>query len=478
MTDQYFQDRSTDIYDVSMRVILNLLGKNNETEIGENKIVVAYDLTPSEAISYTIQDVKGIVLAKGGVTSHSVILAKSMGIPCVVGVKELLDNVSAGQRLIIDGVSGRVLVNPNPKLVKEYRKRMRVYKEFLDKMDELGALDAVTKDEQKIQLLANVGVLSDLHFLQQFGAMGIGLYRTEFPFMARNSLPTVEEQYEIYTKIIEALPDKEVVIRTLDLGGDKFLSYLDLGQEENPYLGWRSIRISLELTDLFKVQLKALMMASAHGNLHILFPMISELDEVRKIKKILSEVKNELRRERIAFREDVPFGIMVEVPSAVICLDLLIDEVDFLSIGTNDLIQYTLAVDRNNEKVANYYEPMHPAIIRMIEQTIQIAKVHKKPVTLCGEMAADPKCTPLLLGLGLERFSMGAPNIPIIKEVIRRLDMKYCEEVVTEVKKFRTAREIREYLDSIYNLLGLESFFEKLSLGKPNGSSSKVATYF
>ena len=305
-------------------------------------------------------------------------------------------------------------------------------------------------------LLANVAIISDLNYLQKYGAMGIGLYRTEFPFMARHNFPSREEQTEIYTKVVKSAPEADITIRTMDIGGDKHVKYLNAGMEENPFLGWRSIRISLDMIDTFKEQLKAIYEVSVLGKVKIMFPMICGVDEIRKVKALIVEVKQELRKENIPFNENTPIGIMVEVPSAVLTLESLIREIDFLSIGTNDLIQYTLAVDRNNEKVANYYDPFHPAVLKLIHHTIEVAHANGKPVSLCGEMASDPKCALVLLGMGLERFSMSAYNIPLIKQLIRSIKYDDAIRITEDVLRLDTSEKIHRYIDEIFKELELD----------------------
>ncbi len=461
LDDAYMRDRVTDIKDIGQRVLRNLLGvTERHTPATSTFVVVAHELTLSDLSMLEQQGLKGIVLATGGVTSHASILAKSLEIATVVGVGHLAETVREGDQLIVDGNAGTVYVNPAPDIVREYERLGREYRAFNRELETLRELPAMTRDGHQIALTANVGLLGDLVLALHHGAEGVGLYRTEIPFMSHRDFLTEDEQVELYRLMLQRLEGRPIAIRTLDMGADKYPSYLRLPREDNPFLGWRSIRISLEMPEIFSVQLRAILRASAYGDVRILFPMISGLEEIRRVKELLGQAQDDVRREGHAFNENMAIGVMIEVPSAVRLAPLLSQEVDFLSIGTNDLIQYLLAVDRNNPKVAPLYEPLHPAVLRAIADTVAAAKAAGKRVTICGEMAADPACTLMLIGLGLDGLSMGPFFIPVIKRLIRSVDLSRARQLAAELLTLSTVKEIKGCLFEGMRSLGVIDFMD------------------
>ncbi len=458
--EEHLRDRATDIRDIGQRVLRHLLGLEEKAgPDGESLILVAEELTLSDLCLVDQVRLKGVVLASGGATSHASILAKSFEIPTVVGV-EHAELVQQGDTLIVDGNSGIVYINPGVEVVREYERLDREYRAFNRGLEESHNLPAETRDGVRVELGANIGLLSDITFAQRHGAEGVGLYRTEVPFLTYHDFPGEEEQLELYGRVITGMGGKPVTIRTLDLGPDKYPAYLRLPREDNPFLGWRSIRISLEMDDLFKVQLRAILRAGAHGPVRVLFPMISSVEEILQVKEILAQVKEDLRQEGKPFDPWMPIGVMIEVPAAVWLADRLAKEVDFFSIGTNDLIQYLLAVDRNNRKVAPLYEPLHPAVLTAISWTVQAAKRAGKRVSMCGEMAADPLCTLLLLGLGLDELSMEPFFVPVIKRVIRSLSYVRAQRLTQEVLQMETVQEVKGRLFEEIKQLGMIEFIE------------------
>jgi phosphotransferase system enzyme I (PtsP) len=461
MTDRYLRERATDVRDIGHRLLRNLLGvEEQKLELPEGGILVAEELTLSDLASIEPQRLTGISLATGGATSHATILAKSFEIPTVVGVDSLLETVHEGDSLIVDGNSGAVYARPSRDVLAEYERLDREYRAFNRELESLHDLPAETVDGRRIMLEANIGLMGDLAFAHRHGAEGVGLYRTEFPFLTYRDFPDEEEQLRLYRRVIDALGPKRVTLRTLDLGADKYPSYLRLAKEENPFLGWRSIRISLALPDLFKVQLRAILRASAYGSVRLLVPMISSAEEVWRTQELLEEARRELRREGTSFDEDMPLGIMIEVPSAALQAEELAREVDFLSLGTNDLIQYLLAVDRNNRKVASLYEPLHPAVLRAIAGTVRAAKKSGKPLGICGEMAADPVCALVLIGFGIDQLSMGSFYIPSIKRLVRSIEYSSAREMARRVLEMSSAQEIKGYLFGMMKKLGVIELME------------------
>jgi phosphotransferase system enzyme I (PtsI) len=447
MDNEFFQARVDDIRDVAMR-ILRVLLQTEEVKyphIGP-VILVAHRLAPSDTARVDKDKILGFATEMGGETSHASLLARSFGLPAVVGIEKLIPRVNNGDTIIIDGNAGIVYINPPQKVIKGYQKLQKQFQIYLKHLDEEVKLPSVTQDGMEISLQANVAMTADVSMAVRYQADGIGLFRTELPFLIAGRLLTGEEQFKIYHAVVEALKGKRVTIRTLDLGGDKFLPFQNVEQERNPFLGWRSIRIFLQERDLFKIQIRAILRASHYGKVRILFPMISSIEEITEIQSLLDEVKEEMKKEGVPFDESIQSGIMVEVPSVAILAKHYIEFTDHFSIGTNDLIQYTLAVDRNNEKVAKFYNPMNPAVLSLVQQTIQAALDAGKTVSLCGEIAGNPIFTPLLLGFGLREYSMSPLMLPEVKERIRAVNINECEELTKTVRSLISAKDIEEAL--------------------------------
>ncbi len=460
--DNYLRERSTDVKDAAQRLLENLSGTSGQPfDVPDDAVLVAEDLSPADLSMLEGDKFKGLVLATGGVTSHASILAKSFEIPSVVAVDGLMESVHQGDLLIVDGNAGNVHVNPNPEVIREYNRLERDYAALNRELGELKNLPAETTDGRRVALYANIGLLSDVAFAQLHGAQGIGLYRTEIPFLSHRDFPDEEEQYALYSRVVEAMAGRPVTIRTLDIGADKYPSYMrSVTAEPNPFLGWRSIRISLEVEEIFKTQLRAILRAGDLGRVRLLVPMISSLEEIQKVKEILAEAKHELDREGTPYDRQMELGMMVEVPAAVQLADRFLREVDFLSIGTNDLIQYILAVDRSNRKVANLYEPLHPAVLSALNATIAAGKREGKRVGMCGEMAGDPLCAILLLGMGLEEFSTGSLYIPVVKKAIRSISYQGAKAIAQIVLEMDEVGEIKRYLFEQTRELGMVELLE------------------
>ena len=461
--DRYLKERTADIRDVAQRLLDNLDGsKNTRLVVPEgDAVLVAEDLSPADLAVVEGDRFQGIVLATGGVTSHASLLAKSFEIPTVVAAEGLLESVRKEDSLIVDGNSGVVFINPNKEIIGEYDRLERHYLAVNRELDEMRDLPAETTDGHRVLLHANMGLLTDIRFAQNHGAEGIGLYRTEIPFLAYHDFPTEAQQFALYQKVVEGMGGKPVTIRTLDIGADKYPPYVSaVRSEPNPFLGWRSIRVSLEASDTFKMQLRAILRAGALGPVRLLIPMVSSLEEVLRVKAILREVQTELVWRRLAFDGDMELGIMVEVPAAVQMADRLMEEVDFVSIGTNDLIQYLLAVDRGNRKVASLYEPFHPAVLSALQQVIDAAKDKGKRVAMCGEMAGDPLSTLLLMGMGLEEFSMESLSIPVVRKLVRSASYERAAAIGQAALQMDTVDEIKRYLFSEMRALGLVELLE------------------
>lgn len=456
MDDPYIRERGSDIEDLGRRVLRNLLGVSGfKGKVFEDPtIVIASDISAVDLISLRQPNLRGIVLAKGGKTSHAVILAKSFEVPMIIGLKGVFEAVREREFLIVDGNSGLLFRNP-PHVIKEEYRRLRIEKETLNR--KLGALrdqKAITADGVPIDLGANIGLLSDLELVDKYGADCIGLYRTEFPFLVRKEFPSEQEQLELYLKIIAGARGRTITLRTLDVGGDKFLSYLDYPKEANPYLGWRSVRVSLELDQVFRTQIRAVLRASAHGSMRLLFPMISTVDELKQVLQIVEEEKQRLLDRHIAFDSTLPLGVMVEVPATVKILKPLLRLVDFASIGTNDLIQYLLAVDRNNEKVARLYNPLHPAVVATIFEAIDICRSMDKPVSICGEAASNAQCAYLFIGMGAQNLSMNPAAIPLIKDFVGHIHREYAREALAQVLAMEQTEQITAFLEKTCTGLG------------------------
>ena len=446
--DEYLRERTADIEDVRKRVLRNLLGKRTDSlaQLADPVIVVARDLSPSETAQMHKQHVLAFVTDIGGRTSHTAIMAKSLEIPAVVGLEVATKRIRSGEFVIIDGTRGEVIIDPDPETIKRYELEQRRGQELSRQLLHLKDLPAETLDHHTVVLSANIELPAEVPSVIAHGANGIGLFRTEFLYLNRNDFPTEEEQYEAYRVVGEQLKPNPVIVRTMDLGGDKFLSPLQLPSEMNPFMGWRAIRFSLARPDIFRIQLRAILRASVYGNLKMMYPMISGLEELRRSNEILHEVQQELMREGIPFNDQLEVGAMIEVPSAALTCDFLAKEVDFFSIGTNDLIQYSLAVDRVNEKIAYLYEPTHPAILRLVKQIIDVGHAAKIWVGMCGEMAGEPPLSLLLLGLGLDEFSTSPVQLPIVKQVIRSIEYSFARSVVEQALTLRTGKEVEAFL--------------------------------
>ncbi|WP_300350356.1 phosphoenolpyruvate--protein phosphotransferase [Clostridium sp.] len=420
MDDPYMRERAADIKDVSKRIIANLAGKgaNGMDNVGANTVVVAHDLTPSDTAQLDRSKVIGFLTNIGGRTSHSAIMARTLEIPAVVGLGDITTSVKNGDSIIVDGIEGLAIINPDEATIKEYQARLEKFKAEQEELKKLIEVKTTTKSGRRIEVCGNIGKAQDVDQVLANGGDGVGLFRTEFLYMDREEAPSEEEQFEAYKYVLEKTEGKQVVIRTLDIGGDKTLPYLPLPEEMNPFLGYRAIRLCLDRRDIFKVQIRALLRASVYGNLAVMFPMISGLEEFQTAKEFVEECKAELREEGIAYSDSIQWGIMVEIPAAAVYADELAKYVDFFSIGTNDLIQYTLAADRMSEKVSYLYNPMHPAVLRLIKMTIDGAHKHGKWVGMCGEMAGDERAIPTLVEYGLDEFSMSATSILTAKKII------------------------------------------------------------
>ncbi len=448
--DEYLRERVADVRDIGRRVLHNLLGRERAvmSEFTEPMIIVAHDISPTDTAAMDKKKVVGFATEIGGPTSHTAIMARSLGIPAVVGVDALTQTVKNGDLVVIDGTHGLVIIEPDQKKIEAYLKERQRFFEFAHELDHLRDLPAETKDKKRIILQANIEIPDEIPAALAQGAEGIGLYRTEFFYMNRTDLPTEDEQYQAYKNVVEQIKNYPVVIRTIDFGGDKFLSSIDLPYETNPFLGWRAIRFCLARTDIFKVQLRAILRASVHGKLKVMFPMISNLNEMRRACQIVAEAKAELKEKGIPFDENIPVGAMIEIPSAALISDTLAKESDFFSIGTNDLIQYALAVDRINEKVAYLYEPTHPAILRMIQQVVENAHKNDIEVAVCGEMSSDTSLALLLIGFGMDELSMSPFVIPKVKKLVRSITMEQAKNVAKEAMRFETGAEIRQFADA------------------------------
>ncbi|HFG9123881.1 TPA: phosphoenolpyruvate--protein phosphotransferase [Staphylococcus argenteus] len=450
MDNEYMKERAADIRDVSKRVLSHILGVElpNPSMIDESVVIVGNDLTPSDTAQLNKEFVQGFATNIGGRTSHSAIMSRSLEIPAIVGTKSITQEVKQGDMIIVDGLNGDVIINPTEDELIAYQDKRERY--FADKkeLQKLRDADTVTVDGVHAELAANIGTPNDLPGVIENGAQGIGLYRTEFLYMGRDQMPTEEEQFEAYKEVLEAMDGKHVVVRTLDIGGDKELSYLNLPEEMNPFLGYRAIRLCLAQQDIFRPQLRALLRASVYGKLNIMFPMVATINEFREAKAILLEEKENLKNEGHDVSDDIELGIMVEIPATAALADVFAKEVDFFSIGTNDLIQYTLAADRMSERVSYLYQPYNPSILRLVKQVIEASHKEGKWTGMCGEMAGDETAIPLLLGLGLDEFSMSATSILKARRQINGLSKNEMTELANRAVDCATQEEVIELVNN------------------------------
>jgi len=458
MEDPYLRSRSADMEDIGRRIIDSLDGHEREQPaFAEKRILVATEILPSDLATIDIENILGIVTEKGDLNSHAAIIARSLGIPAIVGIEGITRELTLKDKLIIDGNSGHIFINPDSHIKKEYQRLKSEFSSKRRELDELCDVPAITRDGVRIFLKANIGLISDIRIAVMNGAEGVGLYRTEFPFMARKQFPDRNEQAAIYAKILNGFKGKQVTIRTLDIGGDKGLPYFAHPHEDNPFMGWRGIRISLERRDIFREQLAAIMLAAVNSDVRIMLPMISGIDEVVQSREIYAEVAAELRTAGLPFNENIPLGVMIETPAAVQTAAMLAKKADFFSIGTNDLIQYTLAADRNNPKVKSYYTPYHPALLHSIKTVAAAAESAGIPVSLCGEMAADPLNTLLLAGLGITDISMSSPSIPKVKQAVLGATFKAAQQLAGELLTLESSTAIIAFLKESSLELGIVS---------------------
>lgn len=451
MDNEYMRERAADIRDVSKRVLAHLLGVElpNPSMIDESVVIIGNDLTPSDTAQLNKEFVQGFVTNIGGRTSHSAIMSRSLEIAAVVGTKSITHEVKQGDMVIVDGITGDVIIDPTEDELIAYQNKRERFFEDKKELQKLRDAETVTVDGEHAELAANIGTPDDLYGVMENGAEGIGLYRTEFLYMGRDQMPTEDEQFEAYKKVLETMKDKRVVVRTLDIGGDKELPYLNLPKEMNPFLGYRAIRLCLDQQDIFRTQLRALLRASAYGKLNIMFPMVATIKEFRDAKAILLEEKDKLTSEGQEVADDIEVGIMVEIPSTAALADIFAKEVDFFSIGTNDLIQYTMAADRMSERVSYLYQPYNPAILRLVKQVIEASHKEGKWTGMCGEMAGDETAIPLLLGLGLDEFSMSATSILKARRQINGLSKNEMAELANRAINCTTQDEVKELVHRI-----------------------------
>ncbi|EJM2405718.1 TPA: phosphoenolpyruvate--protein phosphotransferase [Staphylococcus pseudintermedius] len=444
MDNEYMKERAADIRDVAKRVLAHILGVElpNPSIIDESVIIVAHDLTPSDTAQLNKQYVQGFVTNIGGRTSHSAIMSRSLEIPAVVGTKSISESVQQGDMVIVDGLTGDVIVNPSDDEIKAYQHKRESFFADREALKQLRDEPSKTLDGHEVELAANIGTPNDLEGVHNNGAEGIGLYRTEFLYMGRDNMPTEDEQFEAYKKVLESMEGKRVVVRTLDIGGDKELPYLNLSEEMNPFLGYRAIRLCLDQPEIFRPQLRALLRASAYGKLNIMFPMVATIQEFRDAKALLLEEKENLKQEGVEVSDDIELGIMVEIPATAALADVFAKEVDFFSIGTNDLIQYTMAADRMSERVSYLYQPYNPSILRLIKQVIDASHQEGKWTGMCGEMAGDETAIPLLIGLGLDEFSMSATSILKARRQIKDLSRTEMVQLADRALNCATVDEV------------------------------------
>ncbi|HOK79916.1 MAG TPA: phosphoenolpyruvate--protein phosphotransferase [bacterium] len=439
------KDRRRDLLDVAERIFSYLRGEKKEKVFDKPVIIVAHDLSPSQTVSFEKKYVLGFATEMGSETSHTAIMAKALEIPAVVGLGNILQDIVEGQDAILDGIDGYLIVDPSSTVLTEYRKRRAQFIKQRKTFFLTRKLEAQTKDGVKINLMANISLPEEATTALKYGAEGIGLFRTEFLFLNRNDLPSEDEQYESYRRVASIMEGRQVVIRTLDIGGDKFMSSFQSSMDLNPFLGWRAIRFCLSRKDIFKTQLKAILRAGYHGNFKIMIPMVSTFEEIKKTRQIIAESIRELKKERKQFK-CLPIGIMIEIPSAALQAESFAKEADFFSLGTNDLIQYTIAVDRINEKISYLYQPCNPAVLKLISMTVEAARKADIEVSVCGETASLPETVVFFIGIGIRNLSMAPAAIPQIKQLIRRISYEKAKELSERVFNFTTHKEIFEFL--------------------------------
>ena len=453
--DEYLKERAGDIRDIGNRLIRNILGMHivDLGDIQDESILIAYDLTPSETAQLNLDKVLGFITDIGGRTSHTSIMARSLELPAIVGTNNITKVVKTGDMLILDATNNEIHVNPSAEQVEKFKAQQE--KEAAEKAElaKLKDLPAETLDGHRVEVVGNIGTIRDVDGVLRNGGEGVGLYRTEFLFMDRSQLPTEEEQFEAYKEVVEAMEGKLVVLRTMDIGGDKELPYLELPKEMNPFLGWRAVRIGLVRREILDTQLRAVLRASAFGKLAVMFPMIISVEEIRELKGIMADLKAQLRNEGKAFDENIQIGVMVETPSAAVNARHLAKEVDFFSIGTNDLTQYTLAVDRGNEVIAHLYNPLTPSVLNLIKQVIDASHAEGKWTGMCGELAGDVRATALLLGMGLDEFSMSGISVPHVKKLVRNINFADAKALADEALAQPTAADIEKLVDAFYQKL-------------------------
>jgi len=462
--EDYLKQRVQDVHYVVNRILAILQPKTpSAKQVFSESVIIAHDLSPVEAIKLSSKTAIAFVTETGGLTSHIAIVAQALKLPAVVGVKEITNFIKPGEMVIVDGLEGEVIINPLAETLQYYQEKQKKYKQYCDEIEHYALLPARTVEGHTLKVMANVELFEEIPSVLKMGADGIGLFRTEFFYLQQKHLPEEELLYEYFSKVVKAIKPYPVTFRTLDMGGDKLSSALKFEKELNPALGLRAIRLCLKQKDIFRTQLRAILRASAHGDIRILFPLISSLEEIKEAKELLEQAKAELEKERILCKTSIPIGIMVEVPSAVTLINFLIPEIDFLSIGTNDLIQYTLAIDRSNEQVAYLYEPLHPAVLKMIKEIVDVAHQAKVPVNVCGEMAGKPIYIPVLVGLGVDEISLNAQNIPLIKKAISSISFKEAQDLAKKLVTFGSVLEVREcYFNTISKWIEkIEEFTEE-----------------
>jgi len=459
MEDPYLRERAADMEDIGRRLLANLVGKDAQgLHLHHSGILVAKRLLPSDMAILDHSMILGMVIESNEANSHSVIMAKALGIPAIIGVKGAVSKINPDDNLILDANSGCVYQNPEQTIIDEYSRLGEEGLQEKERLKKLRNIQSKTRNGQRIYLRANIGLVSDVNVAKIHGAEGVGLYRTEFPYMARSSFPDREDQYLLYKKVVEDFSGSPVTIRTLDIGGDKALPYFSQPKEDNPFMGWRSVRVSLDNREIFQTQIEAILMAAKHGPIRLLFPMISSMEEIRTCKIIVNEAMKKLQQEQIPFAENIPLGAMIEVPAAVRLAPHLAKEVDFFALGTNDLIQYLLAADRSNPRVQKYYDPLHPAVLLSLDSLVQAALKNKVELCVCGEMATDPACLLALIGLGIHEFSLSAPYIPRLKNFINRIDTVAAEKLLQSLLLEADSSTIRETLDQVIRSMPITDF--------------------